>query len=168
MKKLPFNDIKKSDNKPNATIICLIFLNITYVLGDPCCKKFDCFECDSRFDSRCGESFNLTRETGTIIPCNEFCVKLKHFYDDDYHYVRTCSSTIKDIYIKKTHVCYTTMTKDDGNLCFCDEDLCNRAASFKISTNFIFYFSHFFSNICFTWSGITLFFLFYLNENILI
>lgn len=118
------------EKKTQLLLLALSFLiTLGLVRSEACCKKFNCFECDSRYDPRCGESFNLTRETGVTIPCNDFCVKLKHFFGNDYHYVRTCSSTIKEIYIKKTHVCYTTMTKDDGSLCFCDEDLCNTATS---------------------------------------
>ncbi len=111
-----------------ATLIFIISLTVTNVQCDVnCCKKFECFECDSRYDSRCGEGFNLTKENAVTIPCTDYCVKLKHWYNKEYHYVRTCSTTIKEIYMKKTHVCYTTMTKDDGNLCFCDEDLCNNS-----------------------------------------
>jgi hypothetical protein len=93
-----------------------------------CCRKrIECFECDSRFDSRCGDSFNLTRETGMIVPCDDYCVKLKHKYGNRYYYVRTCAETLKRIYIKKTDVCYTTRTNDGGHLCFCDQELCNSA-----------------------------------------
>ena len=130
MKKLPLN----KNNKTLITgLLFLINLIVSIATNEQCCKKFECFECDSRFEPRCGESFNLTRETGHTVECTEFCIKLKHFYNNDYHYLRTCSSTIKNIFIKKTQVCYTTMSKDDGNLCFCDDDLCNRAASLSSS-----------------------------------
>lgn len=113
-----------------ATIIFIAYcLTFTDANSEQCCKKFECFECDSRYDKRCGESFNLTRENAVTLLCNEYCVKLKHFINNEYHYVRTCSSTLKDVYIKKTHVCYTTMTHDDGYLCFCDDDLCNHSPS---------------------------------------
>jgi hypothetical protein len=93
-----------------------------------CCrKKIACFECDSRYDSRCGDSFNLTRETGMIVMCDDFCVKLKHVHENKYHYLRTCADTLKEIYIKKTEVCYTTRSHSAGSLCFCEQELCNRA-----------------------------------------
>lgn len=91
-----------------------------------CCRKrIECFECDSRFDPRCGDTFNLTRETGKLIFCDDLCVKLKHKFGNQFYYIRSCADTFKKIYIKKTEVCYTTRLKDNGNLCFCDEDLCN-------------------------------------------
>ena len=125
------------------------FSNLRTVLGDfgdeHCCRKrIECFECDSRFDPRCGDTFNLTRETGTLIYCDDLCVKLKHKFGNQYYYIRSCADTFKKIYIKKTEVCYTTRTKDSGNLCFCDEDLCNRSMStmkfFSSSTFVIFAF----------------------------
>lgn len=122
-------------NKSLFSIVKSFFLVIScfqiVAFADQCCKKFDCYECDSRFEPGCGESFNLTRDTGNIVPCGEYCVKLKLFHEKDYYYLRTCSSTLKDVYIKKTHVCYSTMTSDEGSLCFCEEDLCNRATSYR-------------------------------------
>ncbi len=161
MKKIFFGDIRENKKITFKIVILIIILNLTCTVCEQCCKKIECFECDSRFDSRCGESFNLTRETGKTIECTEFCVKLKHFYNEGYHYMRTCSSTIKDIFIKKTQVCYTTMSKDDGNLCFCEEDLCNRAISSKISSNFFVYFFPRFNFNYVTWIVQTIFTLFY-------
>lgn len=102
-------------------------------LGDEhCCRKrIECFECDSRFDPRCGDTFNLTRETATVIFCDDLCVKLKHKFGNQYYFIRSCADTFKKIYIKKTEVCYTTRTKDDGHLCFCDEDLCNSTSRLR-------------------------------------
>jgi hypothetical protein len=111
--------------------ISVIFVVVEAEMGDEhCCRKrIECFECDSRFDARCGDTFNLTRETGTLIHCNDLCVKLKHRYGNQYYYVRSCADTFKKVYIKKTEVCYTTRDKNGGYLCFCDEDLCNEAAT---------------------------------------
>ena len=122
-------------NKSLFSIVKNFFLVTSFfqiiALADQCCKKFECFECDSRFESGCGESFNLTRDTGNAVPCNEYCVKLKLFHEKEYYYLRTCSSTLKDVFIKKTQVCYSTMTSDEGSLCFCEDDLCNRASSYR-------------------------------------
>ena len=95
-----------------------------------CCrKKIACFECDSRYDARCGDQFNLTRETATLVMCDDLCVKLKHKVENKFHYLRTCADTIKKIYIKKTEVCYASRSKEGGNLCFCEQDLCNSASA---------------------------------------
>jgi hypothetical protein len=117
--------------KSSFITVVLIISLVPQALGttdSQCCrKKIYCFECDSRIDPRCGDSFNLTRDTGTLVPCNDFCVKLKHIYDNKYHYLRTCADTLKEIYIKKTEVCYTTRSMEKGSLCFCEQDLCNTA-----------------------------------------
>lgn len=123
----------------HSIFLTLILISVCSVLGNPdtqCCrKKIYCYECDSRNDPRCGDSFNLTRDTGVLVPCNDFCVKLKHIYENKYHYLRTCADTLKEIYIKKTEVCYTTRSHDKGSLCFCEQDLCNSADQngFKLS-----------------------------------
>ncbi len=96
--------------------------------GGCCRKRIYCYECDSRFDPRCGDSFNLTRDTGLIVPCYDYCVKLKHLFDNQFHYLRTCADTLKEVYIKKTEVCYSTRAQEKGSLCFCEQDLCNAAA----------------------------------------
>ena len=120
---------------------CIIFVNANS--DTQCCrKKIDCFECDSRFDPRCGDAFNLTRETGIISLCDDYCVKLKHMFENKYYYLRTCADSLKKIYIKKTDVCYTTRTADSGSLCFCDQDLCNKANSlYDYSSNLKLIFS---------------------------
>jgi hypothetical protein len=110
--------------------IISFYFTVTANSDSQCCrKKIACFECDSRYDARCGDSFNLTRETGTIVMCDDYCVKLKHVHENKYHYLRTCADTLKDIYIKKTEVCYTTRSQNTGSLCFCEQDLCNSANS---------------------------------------
>lgn len=126
---------KTRDNYLQLLCLFLALWGVGYVaaeLGDEhCCRKrIECYECDSRFDPRCGDTFNLTRDTGTIIFCNDLCVKLKHKHLNQYFYIRTCADTFKKIQIKKTEVCYTTRSKEIGYLCFCDEDLCNAARSY--------------------------------------
>jgi hypothetical protein len=130
--------------------------NSDHADGGCCRRPVECFECDSRFDSRCGDPFNLTRETGTKPPlcfefqainltvmiffyllgpvkyCNDLCFKLKHKVGDKYYYIRSCADTLKKLYIKKTDVCYLTRSKDDGHLCFCDQELCNDAAVLSV------------------------------------
>lgn len=108
-------------------LVCIVLIDANSD-GQCCRKRIECFECDSRFDPRCGDPFNLTRETGTLIYCDDLCVKLKHKFGSQFYYIRSCADTFKKIYIKKTDVCYTTRTKDGGNLCFCDQELCNTAA----------------------------------------
>jgi hypothetical protein len=104
-----------------------------------CCRRaIACFDCDSRFDPRCGDTFNMTSENGPIKMCNDLCYKLKHKVGDKYYYIRSCADTLKKIYIKKTDVCYLTRTKDSGNLCFCDTEHCNSANNNK-NNFFTFY-----------------------------
>lgn len=95
--------------------------------GQCCRKRIECYECDSRFDPRCGDPFNLTRDTGSLIYCDDLCVKLKHKFGNQFYYIRSCADTFKKLYIKKTDVCYSTRIKEGGNLCFCDHELCNSA-----------------------------------------
>ncbi len=111
--------------------LIIAFTSILLVIaseGGCCRKRIYCYECDSRYDSRCGDAFNLTRDTGLIVPCYDYCVKLKHMIDNQFHYLRTCADSLKGIYIKKTEVCYSTKTQEKGSLCFCEQDLCNIAA----------------------------------------
>lgn len=118
----------------NNILIIAIFLVSFLILsakanndGNCCRKKIYCYECDSRFDPRCGDTFNLTRDTGLLVPCNDYCVKMKHIVDNKYHFLRTCADTLKEIYMKKTEVCYATRSEDKGSLCFCGQELCNSA-----------------------------------------
>ena len=104
----------------------------SYVLAssdDQCCRKrIECFECDSRTNPGCGDAFNMTRENGNFIHCNDLCVKLRHKFENQYYYIRSCADQFKNILIKKTEVCYSTRKKDGSYLCFCNHDRCNRAA----------------------------------------
>ena len=111
-------------------LLVISTLAVTANSDSQCCrKKIACFECDSRYDPRCGDSFNLTRDTGMVVMCDDYCVKLKHIHENKLHYLRTCADTLKEIYIKKTEVCYTTRSQLSGSLCFCEQDLCNRGSS---------------------------------------
>lgn len=112
------------------TALTVLLLSGVIASDSQCCrKKIYCFECDSRHDSRCGDSFNLTRDTGLVVPCYDYCVKLKHTFNNQFHYLRTCADSLKEIYIKKTEVCYSTRIQEKGSLCFCEQDLCNTANS---------------------------------------
>jgi hypothetical protein len=113
-----------------------IFLVLVCLLGDPvnansdgqCCRKrIQCYECDSRYDARCGEPFNLTTSSGMMIYCDELCVKLKHKFNGQFYYIRSCADQFKRMMIKKTDVCYANRLKDGSNLCFCDQEYCNGA-----------------------------------------
>lgn len=103
--------------------------------GQCCRRRIECYECDSRFDPRCGDQFNLTRDTGTLIYCDDLCIKLKHKFGNQFYYIRSCADQFKKIYIKKTSVCYSTRINDGANLCFCDQDLCNNAHSLRLDFN---------------------------------
>lgn len=110
-----------------------LIISLTPVLansdGQCCRKRIECFECDSRFDARCGEPFNMTRENGNFIQCDDLCVKLRHKFGNQFYYIRSCADQFKNILIKKTDVCYTTRKKDGSNLCFCDQERCNDSNS---------------------------------------
>ena len=95
--------------------------------GQCCRKRIQCYECDSRYEPRCGEPFNLTQSSGLVIGCDDLCVKLKHKFNGNFFYIRSCADQFKRIHIKKTDVCYSTRLKDGGNLCFCDQEFCNHA-----------------------------------------
>ncbi|RNA09304.1 quiver isoform X1 [Brachionus plicatilis] len=121
----------------NCYCLFLVFFLINYVSsnadGQCCRRRIECFECDSRFDPRCGDNFNLTRDTGTLIYCDDLCIKLKHRFGNQFYYIRSCADQFKKIYIKKTSVCYSTRTNDGGHLCFCDHDLCNNALTLRLN-----------------------------------
>lgn len=99
--------------------------------GQCCRKRIQCFECDSRYDARCGEPFNLTSSSGMMIYCDDLCVKLKHKFNGQFYYIRSCADQFKRILIKKTDVCYANRLKDGSNLCFCDQEYCNGAISIR-------------------------------------
>lgn len=117
----------------SKAVLLTLFAFITLITANSdsnCCrKKVHCYECDSRFDPRCGDTFNLTRDSSTIVVCDDYCVKLKHIYENKYHFLRTCATSLKSVYIKKTEVCYATRSTDKGSLCFCEQDLCNSSWS---------------------------------------
>lgn len=94
-----------------------------------CCRRpVECYECDSRTSSNCHDPFNMTRDSVHVRRCNDLCYKLKHRVGDRFYYIRGCADSLKKLYnIKKTDVCYSTRSKDGGNLCFCDQELCNAA-----------------------------------------
>ena len=114
------------------SLIAVCFIQFTIVTltsansDSNCCrKKVYCYECDSRFEPRCGDTFNLTRDSSKVVVCDDYCVKLKHVHENKYHFLRTCANSLKSVYIKKTEVCYATRSTDKGSLCFCEQDLCN-------------------------------------------
>ena len=115
-------------NKTQKIIITIVYftLQVKASSDDQCCRKrIECFECDSRFNPGCGDSFNQTRENGNFIYCNDLCVKLRHKYENTFYYIRSCADQFKNILIKKTEVCYSTRKKDGSYLCFCNHDRCN-------------------------------------------
>jgi hypothetical protein len=134
-------NLKQKQQSFISLIIIILLISFTFVLSDPCCRRnIECFSCDSRDDPRCSDPFNLTRETGKVVRCDDLCVKLKYESEGTYHYIRNCATTLKKIYIKKTEVCYTTRKNTNGYLCFCDQgDICNDANTIKIK-NKTFYF----------------------------
>ena len=109
--------------------IVLFLLLFSFVNGNDdkqCCKrKVNCYNCDSRTDDKCGDSFNSTGVTTEA--CEDLCAKIKYKHLSTFYYIRMCAENLKKISIKKTEVCYSTRAKSDGYLCFCEGDLCNRA-----------------------------------------
>ena len=102
---------------------------------DQCCRKrFECFECDSRYNPGCNDAFNQTRENGNFVYCNDLCVKLRHKYENTFYYIRSCADQFKNVLIKKTEVCYSTRKKDGSYLCFCGHDRCNKATRQTLSS----------------------------------
>jgi hypothetical protein len=112
-------------------LLFMLIINVVWANTDgPCCRKrIKCFECDSRYDPNCADQFSLSRDNGTMIYCDDLCIKLKHKLGSQFHYIRSCADQFKKIYIKKTNVCYSNRAKDGGYLCFCDQDECNDANS---------------------------------------
>jgi hypothetical protein len=119
-------------------ILFLLFISYLQLVnsnsdGQCCRKRIQCFECDSRYDARCGEPFNLTSSSGMMIYCDDLCVKLKHKFNGQFYYIRSCADQFKRILIKKTDVCYANRLKDGSNLCFCDQEYCNGAVSIRFN-----------------------------------
>jgi hypothetical protein len=125
----------------NFLVIFLLLFSIVNCSDQQCCKKKkNCYNCDSRVDDKCGDSFNSTGVTTE--GCEDFCAKIKYKYGSSFYYIRTCAENLKKISIKKTEVCYSARAKTDGNLCFCDGDLCNSANTPSVeSKTFIILFS---------------------------
>jgi len=124
-------------------LLFMFVINVVWANSDgPCCRKrIKCFECDSRYDPNCADPFLLSRDNGTMIYCDDLCIKLKHKLGNQFHYIRSCADQFKKIYIKKTNVCYSNRAKDGGYLCFCDQDECNDAISLTKQNIFHLFFT---------------------------
>ena len=139
--------MKKKKNytiESNAFFIFLLTLlqqrSVSSSSDDQCCRKrIECFECDSRYNPNCNDAFNQTRENGNFVYCNDLCVKLRHYYENQFYYIRSCADQFKNILIKKTEVCYSTRKKDGSYLCFCGHDRCNTSMKHVYSVEMLLF-----------------------------
>ncbi len=119
----------------NLVIFAILLINIRYVSTEALVQSRDpnlCYECDSRFEPYCEDTFNITENRVRIVPCNGRCAKVKHWYEDKFFFKRACINSIKkDIYIRYTiDVCY--YDDENGKFCLCDDHFCNNANRFLV------------------------------------
>uniref|UniRef100_A0A1I8GV85 UPAR/Ly6 domain-containing protein qvr n=1 Tax=Macrostomum lignano TaxID=282301 RepID=A0A1I8GV85_9PLAT len=112
-------------------------LSMSSFASDPDhCKdqNMDCVECDSLYDSRCRDPFDVSLVKRGLVPsvrCGGVCSKWVHRYADGSSRVRrTCSKNLRLKKVSPYLVCIDE-SRRNGQLCFCDKRNCNAAVALK-------------------------------------
>jgi hypothetical protein len=117
-------------NLQSLVIFAILVAIVRHVSTEALVQSRDpnlCYECDSRFEPYCEDTFNTTDTRVRIIPCNGRCAKLKHWHEEKFYYKRACINSMKKYTLIRytVEVCYAD--EENGYFCLCDDHFCNHA-----------------------------------------
>ncbi|XP_063229030.1 protein quiver-like [Bacillus rossius redtenbacheri] len=114
--------------------IPVIMLVLVSGSEESCQESVLCYVCNSWSDARCSDPFNTSSAAEDQPPvqlCRGCCVKVVSNAKSQHEgVIRTCTSEFPRMQCLSLldYTCSaTTETRRKGNLCFCEEDLCNSA-----------------------------------------